>query len=65
MQHVAQMLKMELIPGWFWCWKRLGMHKGVHTHRLTWKALGNSACGLSLETKNPLGAFMKGFGDAD
>ena len=48
---MAQMLKMELIPGWFWCWKRLGMHKGVHTHRLTWKALGNSACGLSLETK--------------
>ena len=38
--------------------------KCAHTQAVL-ESTGNSACGLSLETKNPLGAFMKGFGDAD
>ena len=41
MQHVAQMLMMKLITGWFWCWKRLGMHKKyAHTQAVlesTWE----------------------------
>ena len=31
----------------------------MHTHRLSCKALGNSACGLSLETKIFLGPLCK------
>ena len=39
--HVAQMLMLMLITGWFWCWKRLRMHrKDAHTQvvlQSTWK----------------------------